>query len=339
MYARLSVAHDYSRKTLLLIGAFIVIAGSAFAIRGVTKRYPIWVADNYGYLVEFNSSNNTIAERIAGFGGPVGALFSNASYVQGSSQGTVYLLDQLDNEVDVFDIQTSQVIDRIMVTEPAGATYGGNYLYVTSAGGGLSKISLATNSLVATLNGFSNPGPIAVSHDGNWLYVANNPGLASNISIVSTSTFTIATNIANGFGQIHDLEFNSAGTLLYVVCLAEVGVFAYPSNQFQTFFGSLMGGGSLAIAATSGYAYVTNAQEVDVFNLSNNTLVTRIPGFLSLQSITYSTDTGQIYVSGYNPSSGGGNVCVINPLSNTITTCVNGFGKPQGMAIEPPLVG
>ena len=83
-------------------------------------------------------------------------------------------------------------------------------------------ISTATNTVTATITGFSNPYGICVSPDGSRVYVANVN--ANTISVINAATNTIINTIT--FNSPQCISPSPDGSKIYVTNWADYKVYA-----------------------------------------------------------------------------------------------------------------
>jgi YVTN family beta-propeller protein len=186
-----------------------------------------------------NTVTDTVIGTIGGFDGPSGMVIKgDTAYVNNYGSGnplqsgfgtTVRVVDLIGGTIVGPPILVGQAPAAITMA-PAIApdqsfVYTANYIDGNTNTATLSKISTATNSVVATIgpfspNGFSGPFAIAITPDGAKAYVTNFGSnnftpFGTTVSVVDLQTNTIVNTINLGI-QPSGLAISKDGTRVYV---------------------------------------------------------------------------------------------------------------------------
>lgn len=227
------------------------------------------------------------------------------------------------NTVSVIDTRSLAVVATVTTTASGpwacGVTPNGKTVYVVNAtGDAVSVISVATNTVIATITGLSNPHSAAVSPDGAYVYVTNQG--ANTVSVISTSTNTITAAITVGSGPYY-AAVTPDGHYLYVGnnLTDTVSVIDLTTNTVTTTL--TVGAYPLGIDITPDghYAYVVNegGTTLSIIDITTNTvLATTITIATGGYGIAITPDGKSAYVASYS-----GNVVDIITLStNNLNT-------------------
>jgi YVTN family beta-propeller protein len=198
------------------------------------------ILDNSAYITNSNSStitilntaNNTVSGIINGFDGPSGMVITpagNMAYVNnygsaagvGSGNGTT---------LNVVDLNSNTIIGTPITvgTAPAAMALSpdGIYLYVINyqtgqpGTGTMSVIETETNSVVATVTGFSGPSAIDITPNGRYAYITNFGSnnfapFGTTVSVVDLCNYDIVDTIDAGI-QPSDIAISPSGKYAYV---------------------------------------------------------------------------------------------------------------------------
>lgn len=227
-----------------------------------------------------------------------------------------------------------------------------NVAYETNnINGTVGVINTSTDTVVATISGFSHPFCLAASPNGQLLYVCN---VNNTVSAVSTATNSITTNIslpgALGFvgqeGAGPNVVFSPNGALAYVVTSGGgVNSTLYAINTAtNTVVSSASFGATfllgVAVSPDGNTLYIASeGSGVIVVNANTLATVTTIAPTHLLDDIAISPDGSTLYVSDVSGLAGTGSngVLVIDTASNTVTATVplpnNTF--VTGIAVTP----
>ena len=183
-----------------------------------------------------NTATNTVTGTINGFDGPSGMVISPngvTAYVNnyggpsgvGSGNG---------NTISIVNLNTNTITGTITInpTPPAAApaavaiSPNGEFLYVINyvdgnpGTGTMSVINTISNTVVATITGFSGPFGIAITPNGQFAYVTNFGSnnfapVGNTVSVVNLSTNTIVDTITVGT-QPSGIAITPDGKYVYV---------------------------------------------------------------------------------------------------------------------------
>ena len=179
--------------------------------------------------------------------------------------------------------QADSVVTTISVgTNPQGVAIdpAGTFAYVTNAGENtVSKISLATNSVVATIaiSAPNNvPSGVAINPAGTFAYVTNFYGTVSKISLTTNSV--VATITVGGNPQ--GIAIDPAGTFAYITnaSFGTVSKISLTTNSVVATISVGVDPWRLAINPAGTFAYVTSrgSGTVSKISLTTNSVVATI---------------------------------------------------------------
>jgi YVTN family beta-propeller protein len=159
---------------------------------------------------------------------------------------------------------------------PVGAA---PFAYVTnSVSSTVSVIATATNTVVATVPGFSLPREVAITPDGTHAYVTNQS--ANTVSVIATATNTVVATVLVEFQPIA-VAITPNGTHAYVTNAISnsVSVIATATNTVVTNVQVGMAPEGVAITPDGTHAYVTNSNSdsVSVIATATNSVVATVP--------------------------------------------------------------
>lgn len=185
--------------TIPFAGAF---GGVAVAVAPVTHK--VYVLDPHGLVGVIDSVTESVLGTVA-VGPMPGGLGVDAT------SGTVYVSDQMSNEIYVVDGATDTVTATVPVGAFPGAVAvdpGANRVYVANADS-LSVIDTGSNTVIATVPVGSDPRAIAVDTTTNIIYVTTGMCLIQAVDGVTYAVTTIA-NVCDGQGIAVD---STTGTI------------------------------------------------------------------------------------------------------------------------------
>lgn len=179
---------------------------------------------------------------------------------------------------------------------------------------------------------------MALAPDRNLLYVNqwNDNGSQTGVMAVNTTTYDVTpvSSIHNGFPQ--DILFSPTGSLAYVPISRRNGSIILPSSNNQidivdtishSVIGSIftdntnpLGPTRIVISPNGNFAYVTRRgpSELDVINLTSNSVTTTIVGGLGNYAIAITPSGDRVYTVNRE----GNSVTAINTTTNTIITTI-----------------
>ncbi len=203
----------------------------------------------------------------------------------------------------------------------------------TGNGTTLFVVSISTNTISATISGFSDMQNIAISPNGNDVYVANAIS-AGKVSIVDTSTNVVSSEIS-GLSYPYALAITPNGDYAYIINNGTntVSVISIPANTLSTTISGFDNIQNIGINSNGNYVYVPNinGNTISVVDTSTNTISATISGFDFPNSLVSTPNGDYVYVTNYD----GDSVSAINTSTNIISTTISGFSSPNSVAITP----
>ncbi len=182
-------------------------------------------------------------------------------------------------------------------------TPDGEYAYVTNMNSdSVSVINTESNTVTATITGFSSPDHIAIAPSGEYAYVINQEN--NSVSVISTATNTVTATITIGNGMSSGLN-------------------------------------GLAITPDSGYVYVTNVggMSVSVINTDTNEITATINVEGSPGGVIVTPDGKYLYVSqttyNFDTEKSEGEILVINTATNTVEKKIAVEAYPHSLSVTP----
>lgn len=236
-----------------------------------------------------------------------------------------------------------------------GITPNGRFAYIANNGGTtVSVIDTATNTVIKTMTGFSQPYTITMNALGTKAYITNSN--STTISIVDTGSNTI-TGTITGFDGPSGMVITPDGTTAYVnnyggpdgVQSGNGTTVRVVNLNTDTIVGSpiyvSLAPAALAITPDGAYVYVANYVDgnpgtgtVSIIRTSTNTVVKTIMGFSGPFTIAITPDGSKAYVANFGSNNFdpcGTTVSVIDIRSNTVTNTIPLGLQPSGLAITP----
>jgi len=194
-----------------------------------TKAY---VTNSNGSTVTvINIPANTVSAVITGFDGPSGFVIvpnTDRAYVNnyggpiaGSGNGTtIMMVNLLTNLITGSPITVAQAPAAMAITPDGTRLYVACYVDGNDGTGVVDVVSTSSNTVIATITGFSGPFDIAITPDGNYAYVANFGSnnfapFGTTVSVIDLSSNTIIETITVGI-QPSGIAVAPNGKLVYV---------------------------------------------------------------------------------------------------------------------------
>jgi len=234
---------------------------------------------------------------------------------------TIYVVNQVSNDVTVIDGNTNTVITTIPVgISPSGAVFVEpvNSLYVLNQNSGdISVIDVATNTVVNTI-------PIGFALFGHEFNPNTNKLYVGNISTNSIIVIDVTTNTVVG-AHIPVQSFPTSMTVNTVTNLMYIGNFLSSSiSVFDTLTNTVVdtifipGGVSLVgIDENTNTIYIPAAflDQIVVMDGSTNTIIDSITVGDSPRRAIFNDATNEIYAQSFNSNI----VSIIDATTNTVT--------------------
>src|ERR1700722_1947081 len=185
-----------------------------------------------------------------------------------------------DNWTQAIDTSTNQIFDTIVGPSNSSANFiaitpDGSFAYVTNGGDDtVIVISLATNTIVATIPVGMQPEGIAITPNGKFAYVANQLGATENISVIDLSTNTVSATIDLGTVGAFAVAATPDSRFVYVTDSFQ-GLVEVIDTSINMSVGVITVGNDpmgIAITPNGQFAYVTNFNDdsISVIDLSTN---------------------------------------------------------------------
>lgn len=201
---------------------------------GITSAKAYVTNSNSTTITIINTKKNTVCGIIDGFDGPSGMVITpagNRAYVNnyggpegvGSGNGTTVRVVNLDNNTIIGTPITVGLAPAALAISPDGAfVYVINYQDGNPGTGTMSIIQTSTNTVIATIPGFSGPFAIAITPDGGHAYVTN---FGSNNFAPFGTTVSIVDLFTNQIADTVTLGIQPSG-----VSIAPHNCYAYVTN-------------------------------------------------------------------------------------------------------------
>lgn len=178
-----------------------------------TKAYV--TNSNSTTITVIDIATNTVSGVISGFDGPSGMVispFCNRGYVNnyggpegvGSGNGnTISIVNLNSNSIIGAPIVVGQAPAALAISPDSAFVYVVNYVDGEIGTGTMSVIDTDSNTVVATVTGFSGPFSIALTPNGRYAYVANFGSnnfapFGTTVSVVDLCTYSIIDEIEIG---------------------------------------------------------------------------------------------------------------------------------------------
>jgi len=209
----------------------------------------------------------------------------------------------------------------------------GTFAYVTNRNSySVSKINLATDTVVATITVGNNPWGVAINPAGTFAYVTN--GSSGSVSKINLATDTVVATITVGGGP-YGVAINPAGTFAYVTTSGSDSV-SKINLATDTVDATITVGNNprgVAINPAGTFAYVTNlgSGSVSKINLATDTVVATI----TVGSEPYGVAINPAGTFAYVTNGSSGSVSKINLATNTVVATITVGIGPRGVAINP----
>jgi len=213
----------------------------------------------------------------------------------------------------------------------------GTFAYVTNRNSySVSKINLATDTVVATITVGNNPWGVAINPAGTFAYVTN--GSSGSVSKINLATDTVVATITVGGGP-YGVAINPAGTFAYVTTSGSDSV-SKINLATDTVDATITVGNNprgVAINPAGTFAYVTNGSSgsVSKINLATNTVVATITVGIGPRGVAINPAGTYVYVTNSGSDSVSSSVSKINLATDTVVATITVGSGPYGVAINP----
>jgi YVTN family beta-propeller protein len=207
--------------------------------------------------------------------------------------------------------------------------------YIVGAGGTVTAIDTATETVVATIAAGAGAVSVAISPDGRRAYVSNRD--ADSVSVVDTATDTTVSTIPVGDAP-GALTVAPDGRTVYVVLAAGLvqAIDSAAGNVVATIAVSGSGGG-IAITPDGTRAYVASGV-VSVIAMSPNSVTASLTlSAGSATAVAISRDGARAYflANGINPFGGGAGVVALDTATNSEAGTIVLGALPGHLALAP----
>ena len=223
---------------------------------------------------------------------------------------------------------------------PAAAQNTGNavptpaIVYVSNAGGGITEVNAANNSVIATAPFPNNANSVAVTPDGRRMY-------ASNRDVGQVTVFRTATNVplavipvGNGNDNL-GLAISPDGSLVYVAnqFSGTVTVIATATNTVVQTIATGIEPIWITFSADGSRAYVSNqvSGTISVIATASGAVTGTIGGFACPFESKVTLDGSKLLVSSQCDNS----LKVVNLATNAIVNSIPTGPNPRGIALTP----
>jgi YVTN family beta-propeller protein len=203
---------------------------------------------------------------------------------------------------------------------------------VSTAGGGISEINTATQSVIATAPFPDNANGVAITPDGRRMYAADRD--VPRVIVFDTSTNVPLTQIPIGNGPI-SVAISPDGTRVYATNQFDgtVSVIATATNQVV---GTIATGTEpiwVTFSANGARAYVSNQESasLSVVDTASNSVIATIPGFCEPFHSAFARGGRLLFVSSQCDSS----VKVVDTTTNMVVNSIPVGPLPRGIAFSP----
>ena len=205
-------------------------------------------------------------------------------------------------------------------------------VYVSTAGGGISEINTAVESVIATAPFPHNANGVAITPDGRRMYAADRD--VPQVIVFDTTTNVPVAQIPIGNGPI-SVAITPDGTRVYATNQFDgtVSVIATATNQVV---GTIPTGVEpiwVTFSANGARAYVSNQESASlaVIATASNSVIATIPGFCEPFHSAFAPGGRLLFVSSQCDSS----VKVVDTTTNAIINSIPVGPLPRGIGFSP----
>jgi YVTN family beta-propeller protein len=205
--------------------------------------------------------------------------------------------------------------------------------YILNAGdNSVTVINVATNTIVTTITGFSNPQAVSVSPDGSKVYVADYH--TDSVSVISTSANTVIAKFPAGIYP-NGVAVSPDGNTVYVTNAGDSSVSVINSAADTVLATIFVGNSPRGISASPDgskiYVANFNSNTVSVINAVADSISATIPVGNYPCGVSVSPDGSKVYVT----NQGSQSVSVINTAADTVSATITVGNSPWGVSVSP----
>ena len=235
-----------------------------------------------------------------------------------------YISNFGSDNVIVVNTETNTIVNSITsgIGQPQGIAVSpsGTYAYVANYYGNVAIINTATQSVVNSITGFSDPVAVAFAPSGSYAYVTNHFNTYDNLTIINTATNAIVKPELSGLYVTDEVSFLPDGKYAYVNNFGFISAVNAISN---TIIGGIGNSSSLqyltsktAIAPSGTYAYIGDfGSKLLIMNTATDNVIGSIKNITDI--VGFAPDGAFAY--GYEYPK----VVIINTATNTVISSLS----------------
>jgi len=205
-------------------------------------------------------------------------------------------------------------------------------VYVSTAGGGISEINTATQSVIATAPFPDNANGVAITPDGHRMYAADRD--VPRVIVFDTSTNVPIAQIPIGNGPI-SVAVSPDGTRVYATNQFDgtVSVIATATNQVVSTIATGTEPIWVTFSGNGARAYVSNQESasLSVVDTASNVVIATIPGFCEPFHSAFARGGRLLFVSSQCDSS----VKLVDTATNMVVNSIPVGPLPRGIGFSP----
>lgn len=230
------------------------------------------------------------------------------------------------------------IASGLLLTWPAGAQNipaGPPIVYVSNAGGGITEVNSANNSVIATAPFANNANSVAVTPDGRQMYVSNRD--ASFVTVFNTATNVPQNFIPVGNGALDNLGLavSPDGQLVYVAnqVSGTVTVIATATNRVIQTIPTGLQPIWVTFSADSSRAYVSNqlSGTISVIATASGSVTNTFGSFSCPYYTKLTLDGSKLLVSSQCDNT----LKVVDLATNAVINSIPTGPMPRGIALTP----
>ena len=207
-------------------------------------------------------------------------------------------------------------------------------VYVSNAGGGITEVNAANNSVIATAPFANNANGVVVTPDGKRMYVSNRD--VGQVTVFSTATNVplVVIPVGNGNDNL-GLAVSPDGSLVYVANQSS-GTVTVIATATNTVVQTILTGIEpiwITFSSDGSRAYVSNqvSGTISVIATASGTILSTIGGFSCPFESVITGDGSKLLVSSQCDNS----LKVVNLATNAIVNSIPTGPNPRGIALTP----